>query len=110
MVVHVLRPVEPTAHSSSNPLIFKDLVDSQRAEGEGLVASVRSQLEAHGIVVDSRVMWGNPASQLMEQAHEWGAELIIMGSRGLSTWKGLLLGSTSHQTIQVSDAPVLVVK
>lgn len=110
LVVHVLRPVDPSALNSSNPLHFKDLVDRQRADGEELVASVRSRLEEQGIAVDSRVMWGNPAGKLVEQAEEWGAELIIMGSRGLSAWKGLLLGSTSHQTIQESNCPVLVVK
>ena len=37
-------------------------------------------------------------------------DLIVMGTRGLSDIKGLLLGSVSHKLIQLAPCPTLTVK
>jgi nucleotide-binding universal stress UspA family protein len=49
------------------------------------------------------------ASAILHEAHELGASAIVMGSRGLTGVKSLLLGSVSHAVIQHADLPVLVV-
>jgi nucleotide-binding universal stress UspA family protein len=38
------------------------------------------------------------------------ADLIIIGSRGLTDWQGLLLGSVAHKVIHHATCPVLVVR
>lgn len=53
---------------------------------------------------------GNPGKMIVNYAKEHDCDLIIMGSRGLTGLKEVLLGSTSHYVIQQAHCPVLVAK
>ncbi|WP_338598602.1 universal stress protein [Sulfolobus tengchongensis] len=53
---------------------------------------------------------GDPASALLDYAGKVGADLIVTGSRGLSTVKRLFLGSVSSRLVHEAKIPVLVVK
>ncbi|MEW9673015.1 universal stress protein [Ammoniphilus sp. 3BR4] len=57
--------------------------------------------------VSSIVMEG---SVLLEQADQLNCDTIVLGCRGLSSIKELVLGSVSHQVVQRSSAMVLIVK
>jgi nucleotide-binding universal stress UspA family protein len=46
----------------------------------------------------------------VEDAKKYDAGVIIMGSRGRSDLAGLMLGSTAHKVIHLTDRPVLVVR
>ena len=46
---------------------------------------------------------------ILSRADEAGAGAIVMGSRGLTGLKSLLLGSVSHEVIQHADRAVVVV-
>ncbi len=50
-------------------------------------------------------IWGT----ILEQAADVDASAIVLGSRGLTGLKSLLLGSVSHAVIQHADRPVIVV-
>jgi nucleotide-binding universal stress UspA family protein len=60
--------------------------------------------------VGGETLEGDPASSLLEYAGKNGGDLIITGSRGLSTLKRIVLGSVSSRIVQESKIPVLVVK
>lgn len=50
-------------------------------------------------------VWGT----IIDQAATLGADTIVLGSRGLTGVKSLLLGSVSHAVLQHADRPVIVV-
>jgi nucleotide-binding universal stress UspA family protein len=52
---------------------------------------------------------GQPARGIVAFAEEHAADLIVIGSRGLGSVEGYLLGSVSHKVTGISDIPVLVV-
>jgi nucleotide-binding universal stress UspA family protein len=52
---------------------------------------------------------GNPVSALLAVADEVGADLVVVGSRGVGDRPELLLGSTSTQVAQRSRRPVVVI-
>jgi nucleotide-binding universal stress UspA family protein len=54
--------------------------------------------------------YGPIASTIAQQARRWRADLILMGSRGLSDIKGFLLGSVSRRVASMAPCSVLVVK
>jgi nucleotide-binding universal stress UspA family protein len=58
-------------------------------------------------VVIPRVMRGHPTQTLLDAAAD--ADLLVVGSRGHSTFAGLLLGSVSQHCVQHAPCPVVVV-
>jgi nucleotide-binding universal stress UspA family protein len=52
---------------------------------------------------------GYPPDLLPDYAHKVGADLVVVGTRGRGNFASLILGSTSHRTIQVAGCDVLVV-
>jgi nucleotide-binding universal stress UspA family protein len=60
--------------------------------------------------VQSRVGIGPAAEAICAEAAACGADLIIVGARGLSTAERLLLGSVSQRVLRDADRPVLVVR
>ena len=65
-------------------------------------------VKAHGQV--RHTIFGYAAREIVDDAKEIDADIIVMGSRGRSDIAGLLLGSTAHKVIHLSDRPVLVVR
>jgi len=53
---------------------------------------------------------GRAAQEIMDLATSEDAGLIVMGSRGMSDWQGLLVGSVAHKVLHLSSVPVLIVR
>ena len=53
---------------------------------------------------------GDPSDSVLKAAKELDVDLIVVGSRDLSTLQELVLGSVSHKILQKSDRPVLIIK
>lgn len=68
------------------------------------------ELEKAGIEFSCVVECGDPAESILKVAKEKAADVIVMGSRGLSGFSELLLGSVSTKVVQLSKVPVLVCK
>jgi nucleotide-binding universal stress UspA family protein len=60
-----------------------------------------------GVEIETEVMESGPASALVEAAKD--ASLLVVGSRGLGGFRGLLLGSVSQQCAQHSPCPLVIV-
>ena len=52
---------------------------------------------------------GRVAVEIVDEALEWDASVIVVGSRGLTEIASLILGSTTHKVLHLSKLPVLVV-
>jgi nucleotide-binding universal stress UspA family protein len=83
------------------------------SEAEAAVTSALESLNAAGIRAHGEVrdtLFGHAAREIIEEARERGADVIVMGSRGRGDLAGLVLGSTAHKVIHLADRPVLVVR
>jgi nucleotide-binding universal stress UspA family protein len=73
------------------------------------LAGWRQQHVPAGIVVDAKTMSEVPSQSIVKTANEIGADLIVMGTRGLSGFKHVMLGSVAERTVRLAPCPVMTV-
>jgi nucleotide-binding universal stress UspA family protein len=109
----VADPAYPSAAIGS-PELEETVVSSARIYhelGERLVGAAKQRAEERGITqVETLVEHGDPADQIIQAAEREGADLIVMGRRGLGDLKGLLLGSVTHKVCQLANCACLTLK
>ena len=82
--------------------------DAESAVTSAVDSLTRAGVRAHAVVRDT--IFGHAAREIIEDAREHEADVIVMGSRGRGDLAGLVLGSTAHKVIHLADRPVLVVR
>ena len=111
-VVHVYRPPATVYASPGMPVPdYGDLDHAAEESGKGVVsrgldAASRSGVKAKGELIESP----SPVGAVVTFATEENADLIVVGTRGLTGFKKLLLGSVSSGVISHASCPVLVVR
>jgi nucleotide-binding universal stress UspA family protein len=91
----VLVPNEPTEEANAEVSASVEVL-------------TQAGVKAHGKVRNT--IFGYAAREIVSYAKQVDADVIVMGSRGRGDMAGLLLGSTAHKVIHLSDRPVLVVR
>ena len=82
-----------------------------RKIGEGLLARAEEEAQRCGVKEVSTLMEdGDPAEQILDHAERAGANLIVMGCRGLGSLKGLLMGSVSQKVAQLAPCSCITVR
>ena len=86
--------------------------DLERAKVEAAQESFRAATEALGEPAPAacEVVMGNPAEEILLMAKRGGFDLIVMGHRGRSPVKELLLGSVSDKIVRGASCPVTIVR
>lgn len=76
---------------------------------DGALAGFREAgIDARGVI--ARVSPGETPEQIVRTAEEVGADLIVMGSRGMTELKSLLLGGVANKVLHHASCPVLLVR
>ncbi len=79
--------------------------------GEHILGLAKLEAENNGVRdVSIMVLDGDPAERILEYAERENADCIVMGSRGLSDVKGLVLGSVSHKVSNRATCTCITVK
>jgi nucleotide-binding universal stress UspA family protein len=81
-----------------------------KEEAEQSLARYAEELRRTGAQVEASVREGYPATVILEEAARLPADLIVIGTHGLSGLKHLLLGSIAERVVQKAACPVLTVK
>jgi nucleotide-binding universal stress UspA family protein len=108
--VTVLHTVPPVPDFLGEPY-FSQKLDKTLGDARALVDDVAKRMRAQGIAdVDVEVVEGPGASAFLDMAETRAPDLLVVGTRGLSAWKGLVRGSVSQIVTQHAACPVLVIK
>ena len=87
-----------------------DIIDPIREGAQSSMAELIKRVAASGVNVDGRVAMERPAKAILEEAERLLADLIVMGTRGLSGFEHFVLGSTADRVIRMAQCPVLTVR
>jgi nucleotide-binding universal stress UspA family protein len=79
-------------------------------EGRQVLAKCEEVARGRGMTVHTELSSGDPAQRIIEFASACGAELIIVGSRGMGRLERLLMGSVAERVVRFAKSPVLIVK
>jgi nucleotide-binding universal stress UspA family protein len=82
-------------------------------EARLLTEALLEVVTGHGVAARAEMRsapTADVAKEILRAARSFAADTIVLGSRGLGEFAGLLLGSVAHKVIQMSDCPVVVVR
>lgn len=100
----------PTAPVGGARLVYEPDVDAMRNMAERFMADAASRARsvAPDIDVTTDLLWGEALKVLVRLSHK--ATLIVVGSRGLGSFTGLLVGSVALHLVAHTHCPVEVVR
>lgn len=105
--LHVIRPDVDLfgPHETSEHII------EMKTEGEEYLNKVKFKANEKKIQVKTEIVSSmNVSSGILDYAEQNGVDLIVIGTRGRSGFKRLLLGSVASHVVSYAHCPVLVVK
>ena len=88
------------------PTYFDEIRDAARKKLEEWLEKVT----AEGVKARPLLSSVCPSEEISLMAEELGSDLIVMGTRGLSGFKHLMLGSVAERTLRAAPCPVLTVR
>jgi len=108
--VHLLNVQRPVSGDVSRFVPGQTIEDYHRERSEQALAPARAVLDAAGISHQDHHRIGDPGPSIASVAAELGCDLVVMGTRGLGSQTGALLGSVAHATAEHATVPVMLVK
>lgn len=82
-----------------------------QALGETILKKAESAAKAAGAVsVKTILLEGDTADAILQAAKDQSVDTLVVGTRGLSEIKGLLMGSVSHKILQLAPCACVTVK
>lgn len=85
--------------------------DELKQAGSREVEFAQEYAQNHGVKnITTEVAGGNPAHRIVDSAKDIHADMIVMGSRGLSDLAGLLVGSVSHKVTNMAPCTCITVR
>lgn len=107
--LHAVSVVE-TRTSYDNAIVDPEVVRKNlRTEARAAVEAVERAAEDAGVDCVTTVDEGSPPDRLLDHIEDTGADLVVVGATGRSSFKRLLLGSTAERLVADSPVPVVVV-
>ncbi len=89
---------------------FQQAINEINEASEELVAPFIEMLEQGKTNYEVRILEGAPGNKIPEIVKIEKIDLLVMGSRGVTDFAGLFLGSVAHQVLHKSDCPVFITK
>lgn len=107
-VVNELLIVLPDAYMN-----IGRVVDELRNAGKIVLDTSESTVRSAGVAVDTTLIeaMGNQAGdQIIRQAKEWGADLIVCGTHGRRGIRRIVMGSDAEYIVRHTPVPILLIR
>jgi nucleotide-binding universal stress UspA family protein len=113
--VRVLSVVDQVVTATPEVAIFSaDALEAERQQlvnvADELTTRFANWLCSSGLTAEKQVRRGDPKSVIIDEADEWGADLIVVGSHGHTGIKKWLLGSVAQSVVSHAPCSVYVVR
>jgi nucleotide-binding universal stress UspA family protein len=92
-----------------NPL-YQRALSKELREGRAVIEEATARARREGVEVESEILNGHAAEEIVKLAGLRDVDLIVVGSHGRGRITAALLGSVASAIVHTADRPVLVVK
>lgn len=111
VAIPALVPAEPWAVSAD---YIREIDEAAKKEAENIAlhseSVIRESFMGVDLQISSAVVTGSAERMIVEEAENWGADLIVTGSHGRGFWQRALLGSVSSSVVHHAPCSVLIVR
>jgi nucleotide-binding universal stress UspA family protein len=101
------RSYAETSEEPANERVFETEL---RSEAQQIVERARARLRDRCLGIEARIMDGNPANEILEQAEIGDYDLVVIGATGASDLKHTMLGSVSFKLASYAPCSVAVIR
>jgi nucleotide-binding universal stress UspA family protein len=99
----------PEVSMAATPTVFELL----RQGGQAILTRAKAEADKSGISVETALVEtlnGRVCDLVVDEAKQWVAELIVIGTHGRRGVGRMLMGSDAEQILRLSPVPVLLVR
>ena len=108
--VHVVNVQRPLSGDVAGFVGGKSVEEYHRERSDQALAGIRALLQSSGVPFKEHQLVGNPGPTIARLAHDTGCHMIILGTHGLESRTGAVIGSVAQSTLEHAGVPVLMVK
>lgn len=100
---------EPFAVSAE---YYQQLEKAAKEQAEGFAKEATAELSKAfpNAEISTEIVMGSPNRVIVDNATEWGADMIVVGSHGRGFWGRVMLGSVSDAVLHHAPCSVMVVR
>ena len=109
--VRLLNVQVPILSGNVRRFVSQETIENYwRGESETALQGATHALQDAGVKFESRMRIGHASETIVNEANQWGATRIVMGTRGLGALASVVVGSTALHVLHLSEIPVTLVK
>lgn len=89
---------------------YDRLVSQRKNAGQAILDDARKRLDSFSCEIEEDLLEGPAAEAILSVAETRPPDLIVLGTRGMGSVKGLVMGSVSHKVTHHAPCTVMVVR
>ncbi len=100
----------PGPYAAEGMLNYAEVAESLLKNAEMVVGLTATKLGALGLPIEHCVRQGDPRQEIVEEAKDWRADLVIVGSHSRTGVERWLLGSVAEHVVRHAPCSVEVAR
>jgi nucleotide-binding universal stress UspA family protein len=109
-LVHVVAALPAPAPDVNYTFRVPEYEAALHADATAKLKTLASRLGGEGVHTEYAVGHGSAGREIARMAHEWGADVIVIGTHGETGLAHALFGSVAERVVQLASCPVLTVR
>lgn len=98
----------PEATALYDTEFYRSLASELERLAQGAIDRGVSAAKGRGVSAKGKIRRGSPADELVAEAREWGADVIVLSTHGRTGMSRLFLGSVANAVVHHAPCPVLL--
>jgi nucleotide-binding universal stress UspA family protein len=105
-LIHVVDDLPSRTDVMDEEMNPRDIPDHRKKRVQALI----NIMEEKQVPFHVKHVFGEPGPTIVREANDTGADLVVIGSRGLNQFQQMVLGSVSHKVAKRAKCAVMIVK